>query len=367
MKNKLLKIISLLTLIAVLAVSMASCGSSASVANDASGTWNGIAWEYVKDGQTLTLKGEGAMTNAESADTVGWAAIRTSVKKIIMSDNITTLGDYAFYGMSKLESVDLSDNLTSIGKCAFAFCRTLGSIALPAGITSVGESAFEGCSSLKNVKLPSAITAMGDRAFAFCRSLETILIPCQIAALGAWTFKDCTSLNSVTVLNGYCAPSDTAFEGAKISAEKMNTIDNPDATTTVTVYYKDEAGNILKDAKSTVKNIGETYSEVAPTIEGYVVKGDKSFTGTADGRSVLELTFIYAKEEAVTEAPDVTEAPQKPVDEGISTSTVIALCIFGVVIVGICVGAFLLIRSDKKQKATGNTVRKNDSDKNKRK
>jgi hypothetical protein len=229
-----------------------------------------------------------------------------------MSDSITTLGDYAFYGMSLLESVDLSDNLTSIGKCAFAFCRSLEGVSLPAGVTSIGESAFEGCSSLKSIKLPSAVTTLGERAFAFCRSLTTALIPCQIETLAAWTFKDCTSLSSVTLLKGFGSPDDSAFEGAKISADKIGTIDNPDATTTVTVHYRDEAGNALKESKSTVKNIGETYSEVAPTIEGYNVKGEKSYTGTADGRATIELTFKYEKQEAVTETPEAPEQTDAP-------------------------------------------------------
>ena len=371
MKNKLLKLISLITLAAILILCLASCGASASVAGDASGTWNGIAWEYVKDGQTLTLRGQGTMTNAESADTVGWASIRASVKKISISGDITTIGDYAFYGMSRLESVTLPDSLIYVGKCAFAFCKTLESVNIPAGVVTLGESAFEGCSSLKSIKLPTGLTSLGDRAFAFCHSLETALLPCQIATIGSWTFKDCKTLSSLTVLNGYGALADSALEGAGIKSDAVKTVDNPDATTTVIVHYKDTDGNELKESKSTVKNIGESYSEVAPTIEGYNVSGDKSFNGTADGQATVEITFKYVKAEVVTEAPettpDETEAPVKE-DKGVGAGTIAALCIFGVVIIGICVGAFLLIRSDKKQRQNGNTARKNNnSSTNKRK
>lgn len=362
MKNKLLKLIALITLAAILTISFASCGSSASVASDASGTWNGIAWEYVKDGQTLTLRGTGEMTNAESADTVGWAAVRASVKKVSMSNDITTLGDYAFYGMSVLESVDLSDSLTYIGKCAFTFCSSLEGIDIPAGVTAVGESAFEGCYSLKSIKLPTAVTSLGERAFAFCRALETALIPCRITTIGEWTFKDCKALTSLTVLDGYGAVTDSALEGAGITADKIKAVENADATTTVTVYYKDADGNTLKDSKSTVKNIGEGYSEVAPTIEGYTVSGEKSYNGTADGQALIELTFTYVKAEAATDATEVPAESEEGADngdEGIGVGTIIALCIFGVVIVGICIGAFLLLRSDKKQTKNGTTVRKN--------
>ena len=370
MKNKLLKLISLITLAAILILCLASCGASASVAGDASGTWNGIAWEYVKDGQTLTLRGTGAMTNAESADTVGWASIRASVKKISISSDISTIGDYAFYGMSQLESVTLPDSIIYIGKCAFAFCKTLEGVNIPAGVATVGESAFEGCSSLKSIKLPTGLTALGERAFAFCHSLETALLPCQIETIGSWAFKDCKKLTSLTVLSGYGAIASDALEGAGIKADAVKTVENPDATTTVIVHYKDADGNSLKDSKTTQKNIGESFSEVAPTIEGYNVSGDKSFTGTADGQATVEHTFKYVKAEAATDAPeetpDETDAPAKK-DEGIGAGTIAALCIFGVVIIGICIGAFLLIRSDKKQRQNGSTVRKSNSNTNKRK
>jgi len=361
MKRSVLKIAALLTLVAMLVLTLASCGNSAAVASDASGTWEGISWEYVKDGQTLTLRGNGDMANAANADTVGWAAVRASVKKVIMDDSITSVGNYAFYFMPLLESVQLSSSLTSVGDYAFALCSALTSVNLPEGVTSIGSSAFECCYALKSVQLPVGVTSLGERAFAFCRGLESATLAAPIATIGHWTFKDCAKLTSLTVLDGYGALSDTALEGAGVT--EARSIANAAATTVVTVYYKDASGNELSSAVTKTYSMGDTYNLVAPSIEGYTAK-QQNISGTIDGtQETMEIVFEYDANVVSTEPPasesgTETQAPPADEDEGISVPAIVALCVFGIVLIGIIVVAVLLMRADKNQKKNGSTVRK---------
>lgn len=369
MKRSVLKTVALLTLAAMLILTLASCGRSASAASDASGTWEGISWEYVKDGQTLTLRGSGDMANAATADTVGWAAVRTSVKKVVMDDSITSIGNYAFYSMPLLESAQLSSAVTSIGDYAFALCSALTSVSLPDGITSIGESAFECCYALKSIQLPAGVTAIGERAFAFCRALESATVPAPVATIGHWTFKDCSALTSLTVLDGYGTLADTALEGAGVSEAK--TIASASATTEITVCYKDASGNEIHDRQVKTYNMGDTYNFVAPTVDGYTAK-QQNISGTVDGtQATMEIVFEYEPVVASTEPPAETPTETAPVENneekgGITPGAIIALCIFGVALVGIIVAAVLLMRSDKKQKQNGSTVRKYNTDSKKR-
>lgn len=368
MKRSVLKIAALLALVAMLVLTLASCGNTAAAAN-ASGTWEGISWEYVKDGQTLTLRGSGDMANSATADTVGWAAVRNSVKKVIMDDAITSVGNYAFYSMPLLESVQLSAALTSVGDYAFALCSALTSVSLPEGVTSVGSSAFECCYSLKSVQLPAGVTSLGERAFAFCRSLESATLVAPIATVGHWTFKDCAKLTSLTVLNGYGALSDTALEGAGVTEAK--TIASAAPTTVLTVYYKDASGNEVSPAVTKTYSMGDIYNLVAPTVDGYTAK-QQNISGTIDGTlETMEIVFEYEEKIVATEPPaeetgTQTDAPAVNEDKGVTLGAVIALCIFGIALIGIIVAAVLLMRADKKQKQNGNTVRKNGNDPKKR-
>lgn len=366
MKNKIFKLILLLALALALTISFASCGSGEKIADDVSGTWEGIAWEYKKDGQTLTLSGTGAMKNADSADSIGWAAVRTSVKSLTVSDTISSIGDYAFYGMTALESVKLSSNTQSIGNYAFSFCSSLTSVSIPEGVTSVGVSAFEGCRALKSVKLPTTVTSLGERTFAFCRTLETVIIPCKPeSGIGSWCFKECEKLSTLATVADVTFAAD-ALEDAAIGADKVKNIQTL-SQTVINVYYKDADGNTVKEPRAPEsKALGDSYSVVAAAIDGYTVYGNESYTGIALGEETLDFTFTYKKNEEVsTEAPKETapDTDGEEKSEGVGLGTVIALCIFGVVIVGVCIAAVLLIRSDKKQNKNSTTVRKNGTDK----
>ncbi len=74
----------------------------------------------------------------------------SGIKRVILNDEITSIGDFAFSSCRNLEYIELSKNLTSIGKMAFYGC-SIASIVLPNTIKSIGESAFSQCGQLKEV------------------------------------------------------------------------------------------------------------------------------------------------------------------------------------------------------------------------
>lgn len=368
MKNKYLKIFLLITLVAALAISLIACGNSTPKADDASGTWDGISWEYKKDTKTLTITGKGNMPNAESSDKVSWAAVRESVEKVVFAakdgQNVSNIGDYAFYGMTNLKSVSLPTSITSVGKCSFAFCTSLENISIPTAVTSVGESAFEACVALKSITLPSSVAKLGDRAFAYCRALTEATVAGKVESLTPSMFTNCSALATLTVYEGLESFNEKDFTDAGI--KKVEYIAGLSDTTTIKVTYKDTEGNAVKDESTETKKYGESYSVVAPEINGYTVKGTNNYTGKANGEETITLEFKYEKI-VETEAPDETEpeteAPKPEKEKGLTADKIVALVVLGVVIVGICVGAVLLARSNKKQQQKGNTVRKNQNKK----
>lgn len=103
---------------------------------------------------TIPSKIDGyTVTGVENMDT-------SHIKKIVMPDTVTYIGEYAFgdYNDSvPLEEIVLSKNLKSIGPSAFRRCYDLKSIDIPKSVTEVGHHAFSGCSSLENVSINSEI------------------------------------------------------------------------------------------------------------------------------------------------------------------------------------------------------------------
>lgn len=75
--------------------------------------------------------------------------IRKDIKKIIIPNSVTSIGNYVFYYCNSLTSVTIPDFVTSIKDSVFYECTSLISVMIPDSVTSIGSHAFYNCSSLK--------------------------------------------------------------------------------------------------------------------------------------------------------------------------------------------------------------------------
>ena len=70
-------------------------------------------------------------------------------------------------------------------------------IEIPQGVTSIGDSAFLGCSRLVNIVIPNSVTSIGNNAFENCSSLEEIIMPDSVTYIGDDILKGCKNLTSI--------------------------------------------------------------------------------------------------------------------------------------------------------------------------
>ena len=61
---------------------------------------------------------------------------------------------------SNIENYKLPNNVTSIGNGAFYNCTRLTSIVIPDSVTSIGSNAFSGCTSLTKITIPDSVTSI---------------------------------------------------------------------------------------------------------------------------------------------------------------------------------------------------------------
>ena len=109
------------------------------------------------------------------------------------------IGDYAFFGCSRLTSLTLPSGVTKIGNYAFCNCSGLTSITLPSGVTKIGGGAFFNCSGLTSLTLPSGVTEIGNWAFNECSGLTSITLPSGVTEIGEFAFHRCSGLTSIYV------------------------------------------------------------------------------------------------------------------------------------------------------------------------
>ena len=157
-----------------------------------------LTWKLDADG-TLTISGAGAMKDYDNGDNRSPIYKNSSVKKVVIEDGVTSIGERAFSNCSSLTNITIPNSVTCIEYAAFYGCSSLTNITIPDGVTSIGEAAFYACSTLTSITIPDSVTSIGNNTFYNCSGLTSITIPDSVTSIGDNAFKNCSSLTSITI------------------------------------------------------------------------------------------------------------------------------------------------------------------------
>ncbi len=124
-------------------------------------------------------------------------SLLSSLVTVTISNRVTHLNTFAFYGCSKITTLTIPNSVTSIAASAFNGCSSLISIELPNSITFVDNATFYGCTKLQSISIPSTVLAIGNYAFYQCSSLSSIKLPKAVIVIGGAAFMGCTALNEL--------------------------------------------------------------------------------------------------------------------------------------------------------------------------
>ena len=157
-------------------------------------------WSYSEG--VMTISGSGDMTDYSSSMTdIPWIDYQTSITKVVIGDEITHVGDWAFQGCTELNSVTIGENVTSIGNGSFDNCTNDGftMLTIPNSVQTIGIDAFSN-NHLKYICFGSGLTEIGMEAFMVCQDLEAIGIYANTPpTLGMEAFMACNVLASIYV------------------------------------------------------------------------------------------------------------------------------------------------------------------------
>ncbi len=156
------------------------------------------------------------------------------VTKITLPDFVKEIVHRQFQKCVDLNSIVMPDNITSIGAYAFQYCDLL-SIHIPATVKEIGDYAFtwnlnlssitvdknnpvyyvpDGYKNIimeratnkivfacKGAVIPETATAIGNGAFNGVGGIESITIPAGITSIGDWAFDGCRDLKVIYALS----------------------------------------------------------------------------------------------------------------------------------------------------------------------
>ncbi len=174
--------------------------------------------------------------NGQSYEIYNYAfALCSTLKAVIMSESVTSIGDNVFIACSSLFYVKIANGTKTIGYGAFNNCALLSNIFIPESVTNIGDAIFWCCDVLINIwyngdfnswikidkgnifgeyraayklflkgrLLTSAdltnIEKINDYTFAWCKSLKSVTIGSGVTSIGCYAFWGCSSLTSVTI------------------------------------------------------------------------------------------------------------------------------------------------------------------------
>ena len=224
------KIIGLLLACLIL---LSALGTPALAASPSGSCGENLTWSLDEATGVLTVSGTGSMYDYQVSyqnvpyttffNSAPWWPYRLQVKKVVVEQGVTAVGNNAFRTddvfagelfYDNLTEVVLADSVASVGDYAFYGCE-LQTVRLGAGLRTIGELAFFCNQGLKEIALPNALTTIGDHAFEIT-GLTGVTIPASVTSIGERAFGYNTMLMGGTVasvnftVTGYAG---TAAEG----------------------------------------------------------------------------------------------------------------------------------------------------------
>ena len=150
----------------------------------------------------------GSLTIPNSVTEIGHHAFydcNNFTQELILSENLKTIGSYAFAGCSGFSKGNLTipNSVTVIGIGAFSDCSSFnGKLTLPENLTKIGKEVFKNCKCLSgDLTIPNSVTEIGEGAFYDCKGFNGKLsLPCNLSKIGNNAFYGCENLSgSLTI------------------------------------------------------------------------------------------------------------------------------------------------------------------------
>lgn len=165
--------------------------------------------EPVNNNYKVIIKGYGDMMDYQQAE-APWYSFNSQIIELQLPDSITSIGNYAFYGLSEVTQIILPQTITAIGDFAFSGCTKAKFSDLMLEHTdnllrllylkTIGKNAFEGCQQLVEFNCEQgSLTHINTCAFQDCSQLTTVKLSNTSILLEEGIFLNCDKLQTLSI------------------------------------------------------------------------------------------------------------------------------------------------------------------------
>lgn len=299
----------------------------ADLASDPTYIGDGLTWTFDDVTGTLTVSGEGEMTDFWSTSEIPWFNFREDVKHAVFEDGVTNVPYSIFYDCQNLETVTFGKDIEEIDSGFIDACNTVKSFAvsadnnyfytdkfgvlyskeygfielvkypggsertsyvIPDGVVTISSSAFQFSNNLTSVTVGDDVECIEYRAFSNCSALESFEIPDSVWEIHQYFLDNCVSLKTLKIGSGLCEAWDNAFDFMPALESITVSADND-------YFSSDKDGVLYNKNKTEVIKFPKGKKVTSFTIpDGVTVIGENSF------ENIETLESIYIPDSVTT-------------------------------------------------------------------
>jgi len=158
---------------------------------------------------------DGDITDANGSSK-GIFANNSNITQLEIGENLTGIGDYAFYGCTNMNSIKTGNGIITLGNHCFDKCINMISVDIPqaCNLKLIGAYAFKNCQSITSFSLPTSVETLGDGCFKDCQDLISLDLGADasgadsatkysLSALGNYVFQGCKKLQYLCFRSGF--------------------------------------------------------------------------------------------------------------------------------------------------------------------
>lgn len=157
------KVLSMALSLIMIATTLIAVPFAAKAETPASGSL-GANITYTFDSETgvMNVTGTGT-TNDYSTYQFGYK--NTEIKKLIIGEGITDIGDHCFSNLAALTDIEFPSTLETIKFYSFGYCSALTELSFPDSVTTLYGSSFGYCTSLQKITIGKGMRSIPGSSF----------------------------------------------------------------------------------------------------------------------------------------------------------------------------------------------------------